>query len=154
MYIKAIAATLAVIAVIVTATVMIHESGHFTAGSLFGCSDVQITLFDEHLETYTKMNCGDIAPVKFNAIAMSGLLFVVPLSAVLFLLNRRTYAMIIFGFNLVISSSDFSYLVPQFGVYASMLIGAATVIYGESLLVNRYIKYTDDKAIPSYSPNQ
>ena len=140
-YAKAVAATLVIVAVVVTATVVMHELGHFTAGTLLGCSDVKVTLFDEHLETYTKMQCGEISSVKFDAIALGGLLFVGPLSAALFLLKKRTYSLIIFGFNLVVSSSDFSFM-PSAAVYAAMLGGAITVIYGESLLVNRWLPYS------------
>jgi len=151
-HVKAIAMTLLIVAVIVTATVIIHESGHFAAGTLLGCKDVQVTLFDEHLETYTKMSCGSIGQVKFDAIALGGLMFILPISLVLFLLNKKNYSMIIFGFNLVISSSDYTYFLPSAAVYASIIAGALTVIYGESLLVDRYTKYLG--AIGSYSQNQ
>jgi hypothetical protein len=130
--------------VIATATVVVHEYGHFVSGSLLGCSNSEIVLLDQNFETYTKMSCMGADSGRDLLLALSSFLFIIPLSLVMFFLSRyeKYHSFVILGFNMIISASDFSYFPQALGT-AALLAGALLVVYGENLLVDRYITFVE-----------
>jgi hypothetical protein len=129
--------------VVVVSVVVLHEAGHYLAGRAIGCSNVEVVLLDSEYQTYTKMNCQNPSNLMF----LSGLVLILPLSVVLLFFNR-SYSLIIFGFNLLVSSSDFSYFPVLFSQFA-MITGFLTVMGGEASVVNYHLKYLE-KSVPSF----
>ena len=136
------AAKIATIGIAVIIGVMIlHETGHYIAGRAAGCSNVEIVFLDSELQTYTKMNCENPSNMMF----LSGMILIVPLCIALLFVNK-SYSLIIFGFNLLISSADFSYFPGVFSMLA-MATGFLTVIGGEVMIADHYAKYLE-KTMP------
>jgi hypothetical protein len=126
---------------IVAGVVALHETGHYLAGKADGCRNVEVVFLDSEFQTYTKMNCQS----PNNLMFLSGLILVVPLCIAMFFVNR-SYSLIIFGFNLLISSADFSYFPEILGLIAAGA-GFATVIGGEVMIANHYARYLQ-KTVP------
>jgi hypothetical protein len=136
--------------VIVTTTVVVHEYGHYFAGNAMGCGDVEIVLLDENFETYTKMNCNNLSEGMSAVLSLSGFLFISPFALALFLLSRyeKYHSFVVFGFNMIISSSDLAFS----GAGAlSVLAGSVLILYGENLLVSRYISLVEGELVSSSS---
>lgn len=133
--------------VIVTTTVVLHEYGHFFVAQASGCTGNQIVLLDDKFETYTTMDCP--AGTNNTLLELSSFTFIIPFALILFLLSRyeKYHAFVVLGFNMVISSSDFG-LIFSAASYLSLFAGAGLIIYGENLLVNRYIALVET-VIPS-----
>ena len=152
-YLSALALLIVATFALATATTVIHEGGHYVTGRLLGCSNVEIVLLDEKFETYTKMNCDPAIPdYEMNMLMLSGLLFIIPAAALLYIVRRDFFlSALLFGFNLVISFSDFA----SFGTaqYTLFFAGAAFVIYGETILADRYVKNAET-VITSYSQSR
>ena len=127
--------------VITTSTIVLHEFGHFYLGNAFGCSNIKIMLLDSSYNTYTQMNCSpDMPSYMLYSLMLGGFLFILPFCGLLLLLKsyEKYYALIVLGFNMIVSTSDLG-LFPSAFTYASLLGGAALILYGESLLINKYI---------------
>ncbi len=133
--------------IIIASTVVLHESGHFFVGTLIGCEDIEIVFLDQTFNTYTKLVCPqDLEQVMFLTLYISGLAFILPFAVILYLMSgyEKYYALIVLGFNFIISASDIANFPAVFG-YTSLILGAALLVYGEMLLISSYLKHIEAK---------
>ena len=122
-------------------TIVLHELGHFIFGLYVGCRPVKIVLFDTSImTTYTEMEC--LPTVNMHLLGISGFFVVLPISLLYFLISKggeKYLALIMIGFNFVISVNDFDIYLkfpfPQ--VFA--IIGSLLIILGEILLIEKTI---------------
>lgn len=127
-------------AAVTTATLVFHEFGHLFAGEIAGCENGRITLLDESFDTYTQFKCENASDQTMGLLMLSGLLFVVPFVVLLWLLGgyEKYHAFIVLGFNFIISMADFSFF-SSLAAYTAVIAGLVLIVYGENLLVDRYI---------------
>jgi len=128
--------------IVVTAVVVVHEEGHFFAGSYLGCNNIKIVLFDSSLlSTYTQMACSSQIPTQI--LLLGGFLLVTPLAISLLVLkdfNERYFCWVILGFNFIISSSDIATLSGVWQVsFLFVILGAAAIVVGEIMLSDRLL---------------
>jgi len=122
-------------------TVVLHELGHFIFGYFIGCKASKIILFDVSImTTYTEMEC--LQNISIFLIGISGFFLVLPLSLLFFFLSKggeRYLALIMIGFNFIISANDFEvYLKLPFSQLIA-IIGGLIIIAGEILLIEKTI---------------
>ena len=132
-------------AIMISSTIVFHELGHFVIGSSISCQGMQIVLLDQSFNTYTKMNCPPEIPDYFiYALMLGGFLIVAPFAFLLSLFKgyERHYSLIVIGFNSLISSSDLS-IFPKIYSYLFMIFGVIVVMYGEALLISRYLLFVE-----------
>lgn len=144
-YLSALAYVLVFNLIIITTTLVLHEAGHFATGSLLNCQNMEIVLLDSSFNTYTEMNCPvTLSSLESGILNLSGFLFVIPFTILLMFFDNyeKFYSFVAIGFNLLISSSDMAFL-PQFAFYISALLGIFIIIYGEILLIDRYVLFID-----------
>jgi len=122
-------------------TIVLHELGHFTFGLLSNCKLVKIVLFDTSvMTTYTEMEC----PPQINMflLGISGFFFIIPISLILFFVPKgpdKYLAIIMLGFNFVISVWDFDHYLnlPYPEIFG--ILGILIIIAGEVLLIEKSI---------------
>lgn len=134
-----------VTAVLGLSAVVLHEMGHFFAGSLAGCSNLEIKLLSSELDTYTQMVCpARLDYVQNSFLLLSGSLLVMPVAASMLLLRNyeKYYSLVMIGINVIMSSFDF-YALHALLPYFTVVAGAAIVIYGEHLVTDMYIKQVE-----------
>lgn len=127
---------------ITSATIVLHELGHFFTGFNFGCKNIKIILLDDSFNTYTQMNCPE--SISYNLLAISGFFFILPFCIFLLILKNyeKYYSFIVFGLNLIISLSDIALFSITF-LYLFLLAGLFLIICGETLLINKYLIYIE-----------
>jgi hypothetical protein len=125
-----------------SATIVFHEIGHFSAGSLAGCDNIKVVLLDSHMSTYTQMNCS--STVSGYVLFFSGFMLVIPFAILLFFLKNyeKFYSFVALGFNLIISISDVA-LFSNFLALPFLILGILSVVIGETLLINRYLLFIE-----------
>lgn len=118
-------------------TIILHELGHFVFGLLINCKDIKVVIFDTKImSSYTEMECPPNTNILLLGLSGSFLTLPVSLIYLFFFKNFEKYfGLIIFGFNLSLSSFDFQkYLNLPFADIFS-IIGIIIVIYAEYLLI-------------------
>lgn len=125
-----------------SATIVFHELGHFTAGSMAGCDNIKVVLLDNHMTTYTQMNCSSTVPSYI--LFFSGFMLVIPFAIFLFFLKNyeKFYSLVALGFNLIISISDVV-LFSSFLALPFLILGILFVVIGETFLINRYLLFIE-----------
>lgn len=136
----------------ITVTVVLHEGGHFLMGSYFECRDANIILLDsETMSTYTEMNCPPDVPLL--PLLLSGFLLIIPFSLsflVLWGFPEKYFCWVIIGFNIIISISDIMILTNSFiYIFALILAGFAMIVYGETLLINKFLIFIEKRKMVS-----
>jgi hypothetical protein len=129
---------------IVTSTLLLHETGHFLTGLYAGCKNIKLVIFDSVLGTYTEMNCPTEQNVLFPLIG--ALLITVPYSiSFLFLKTfpERNFFWISLGFNFIISMTD----VPAITALQifSFVAGIVLVIFGGVLLIDKLLLFIEKR---------
>jgi hypothetical protein len=122
-------------------TVVLHELGHFIFGLYYGCKPVRVVLFDTSImTTYTEMECPP--NVNMFLLGISGFFVVLPLSLLYFFISRdgeRYLALIMIGFNFVVTVNDFDvYLKLPFSEIF-VIFGSLLIVVGEILLIEKTI---------------
>lgn len=122
-------------------TIILHELGHFIFGILSNCYLVRIVLFDtQFMTTYTEMEC----PPSTNIflLGLSGSFLIIPIAIILFFSKNKPdkyLAIIMFGFNILISIWDFeNYLHLPYSILFAIL-GSIIIVVGEILLIEKTI---------------
>jgi hypothetical protein len=134
-YAKGLFQIVTITLIVATATVALHEFGHFMAGSAAGCKDIKINFLDNEFNAYTEMRC---PTTMGQEIALSGFLLVIPFAGLLWLTrNQRYYSLVVLGLNLIISYSDIS-LISQQAMNISAAAGIMIIFFGGNLLVNSH----------------
>jgi len=122
-------------------TVVLHELGHFIFGYFVGCKASKIILLDINvMTTYTEMEC--LQNINIFLLGISGFFLVLPISLIFFFFSKsgeRYLALIMVGFNFIISAHDFEvYLRLPFSQLIAIM-GALLIITGEILLIEKTI---------------
>lgn len=126
--------------VLLSAAIILHEAGHFVAGTMYNDCTGFIVLFDmEYYGPYTILEC----PLEINTtfLYLSAFLLVVPF-ALLFLFLKEfaecNFFFVVVGMGIYLAAIDIS-SVTQLAVaeYASIVIGLLIFLFGE-------YKLTDD----------
>ncbi|VVB59243.1 Uncharacterised protein [uncultured archaeon] len=126
------------------AAISMHELGHFVVGSAMGCRGESVLWDSLHQTPYTSMKCPSTASVI--ALTLGGGVFIAPFGLIFLLLRRypeKNLGWIIYGLGVTMSAFDLSEIIDvQFIFYVTILLGAAIISIGESLLINSYISYS------------
>ena len=126
--------------VLVFASLALHEAGHFFIGSMHSCTGEVVLFNSDNTGPYTMLSCPKDAPM--NIINMAGFLFILPFAAMFFMLKKypeRNFGLIIVGLALIMSSLDFSAVLPAGIVRMIMLAGTLLLGVGEAFLISAYI---------------
>ena len=132
----------------ITATIVLHEGGHFLVGSSFGCKDAKIILLDSYtMSTYTQMSCPPEVPVL--PLLLGGFLLIIPFSLSFLLLRgfpEKFFCYVILGFNLIISLTDIMIITDAFAyILAIIIAGFGLIVYGETLLINKFLIFIEKR---------
>lgn len=124
--------------VAVSATILLHEGGHFITGINAQCKNIKLVLFDSELGTYTQMACPAEQPIYFAI--MGALLLTTPFALSFMLLKgwpEKRFFWICIGFNLLVSLADIGFAMAL--QIFSLVAGAILIIIGEVLLIDELI---------------
>jgi len=142
-YVRVLFYLLLITILISLSTIILHELGHFIFSYFAGCQQIKIiiSLEDGNITTYTEMEC--LQNINMFLLGISGF-FIVLLVSIFFLLiskeGERYLALIMIGFNFIVSASDFeAYLKLPFSDILTILIGSVIIIVGETLLIEKSI---------------
>lgn len=123
---------------IISATLLLHEAGHFLTGIYAGCTNIKLVIIDSTLGTYTEMSCPHEQAFYFPLAG--AFLLVLPFSLLFLLLKEfpeRHFIWICLGFNLIIAVADFPAFVPlQFFIF---FLGVCLIVLGEILLIDKLL---------------
>ena len=132
----------------ITVTVVLHEGGHYIAGTYLGCQNANIILLDSQtMSTYTEMNCPPDVPLL--PLLLSGFLLVIPFSLSFLILwgfPEKYFCWVIIGFNIIISISDIVLITDSFVFLFTLILGGfAMIVYGETLLINKFLIFIEQR---------
>jgi len=121
--------------VVFTFTAVLHELGHAVFGLSSGCENIRIIIFDlEVFSAYTSMECPEaFLTTNYDKVMMflSSYFFILPISAVLFLLKNkvvRSLGFILLGANIMASAYDFALFYESYLVRFGLILGGILVI--------------------------
>jgi len=123
---------------VTSATLLLHELGHYTLGLYEGCEKIKFVLLDSEQGTYTEMVCPRAESWYFAVLG--AFVFVIPYSILfIFLKNfpERHLSMIIIGFNFLIASADFSFF-PIINPIV-FCIGVILIIWKEIIFIDNLL---------------
>lgn len=126
------------------AAISMHELGHFVAGSAMGCKGESVLWDSLHQTPFTSMKCP--SNVSVIALTLGGGLFIAPFGLIFLLLRKypeKNLGWIVYGLGISMSAFDMAEIINvRFIFYIAILLGAAIISIGESLLINSYISYS------------